>query len=177
MCAAFPGAADLPVELRLGSRCDLLADWAKPFGHHQFGSTTAGAENSELVHERAHQEDAASGRFQEVLFGKGIGDVGEVKTAALVEDVYNHLIGREDKREAYLLLGPLAIAVTDCIDDALSHCQANFLAVILAEPAGLSGAQTELLGAVDALELARERNLNALGLVVHPPPVIWPSSN
>ena len=130
----------------------LLRRSSEAFGHDQFSAASSRTEYRELIHERAHEENAAAGRLQQVLLRQWIGDVGEVEATALVEDADDKLVVTTRARQDNFLIALLAVAVTNRVDDAFAHREANLLTVVLAESTRLSGAQTDLFGPIDAFK-------------------------
>ena len=128
-------------------------------GHDQLSAASARTEHGELIHKRAHEEDTATGGFQEVLFRQRIWNVGEIEAAALVEDAHDKLVLIKRKREQNFLFRLLLVAVANSIDDALAHREADLLTVVFAKSARLSLAQSDLFGPVDAFKLRLESKL------------------
>src|SRR5579864_3619507 len=68
-------------------------------GHNNFGAAGAARHDVELIHERAHEEDAAAGGAQKIFFSEGIRDTAEVEAFAFIENVDNHFVGSEIEGE------------------------------------------------------------------------------
>src|SRR6185436_1647145 len=74
-----------------------------------------------VVHEAAHEEDAAAARFEDVLGRERIGDLAGIEAFALVDDADRELRGfvggGEGEFDGDELAGIFAVAVLDGVDD------------------------------------------------------------
>ena len=98
--------------------------------------------------------------FSRFSSSQRIRNVGEVEAAALVEDMDDKLVFTTRARQQDFLLALLLVAVANRVDDALAHGEANFLTVVFAESARLSGAQTDLFGSIDAFKQRLQGHFN-----------------
>src|SRR5216684_1045215 len=136
-------------------------------GHNNFRAAVAAGHDVEFIHEGAHEENAATGSSQKVFFGEGVGHIAEVKAFAFIENVNDHFVGSEIKREINFFLGALLIAVMESVDDPFADRHANAVAVVFAETRGLGHAQTHFLGEVDAVDLRLEGDFEVLRVLRH----------
>src|SRR6266852_4963433 len=136
-------------------------------GHNNFRAAIAAGHDGELIHESAHEEDAAAGSAQKIFFGEGIGDAPEIKAFAFIENVNDHFVGSEIEREINFFVGALLIAVMESVDDPFADRHANAVAVVFAETRGFGHAQTHFLGEVDTVDLRLEGDFEVLRVLRH----------
>src|SRR3954467_11418018 len=67
--------------------------------HADFHAAAGRPRELHVVHEAAHEEDAAAARFQDVLGGERVGDVPRVEPFTLVGDADDELGGALDRCE------------------------------------------------------------------------------
>jgi len=112
-----------------------------------------------VVHEAAHEEDAASARLQHVLGGERIGDLGRLETLPLIGDPDHELgrglDGRERELDGDQLAPVLAVAVFDRVDHGLAHGHADPVDRVLVEGGQLGHAIAQDLHEVHHVEEAR----------------------
>lgn len=131
----------------------------KILGEHEIGSAARAAADGKIVHESAHQEDAASRSAEQVFFGERIGDVLQIEAAAFVEDVYDQFAAIQFDGELDFLLTVLAISIIVSVDHTFADGHANFMDIILSEAGFFSRADREVFGHVDTLQAGIERHV------------------
>src|SRR5690606_21845993 len=117
--------------IRSGTGSELL-------DHAYFHPAFRPAAHDDIVHEAAHEEDAASARLQDVLGGQGIGDFFGLEPFTLVDDADDELGGSDDGGDRELDHHELAVVfpvpMLDGIDDRLAHGHADPVDGVLVEP-------------------------------------------
>jgi hypothetical protein len=116
------------------------------------------ASQRDIVHEAAHEENAATAGFEQVLGRERIGDHVRIEAFALIEHAHDQLdrrrFGRERELDGHELRGMLAVAVLDGVDDGFTHRDANPMHRILVEAGDLSEAIADHLDDVQHREVA-----------------------
>src|ERR1700688_4272539 len=87
------------------------------FCHDNFRAARAARHYVEFVHEGAHQEDAAAGGAEKILFGERVGYIRESETSAFIEDMDDHFFAGEIDGQMNLFFGALLVAVMKSVDD------------------------------------------------------------
>ena len=112
----------------------------------------------DVVHEAAHEEDAAAARLEDVLGRQRIGDLLGLEALALVEDADDQLarIGgrRERELDGHQLAVVLAVAVLDGVDDRLADGDADPVDRVLVQAGELADAVADDLDEVQHVEVA-----------------------
>src|SRR5258708_27217012 len=128
--------------------------------HAHFHAASGGALQPHVVHETAHEEDAASAGFEHVLGRERIGDLGGLEPLPLIGDLDHELGRRLDRGEREfdrdVLAAILAVAVLDRVDDRLADGDADPVDRILVEGGQLPHAIAENLHEVYHVEEARD---------------------
>src|SRR3954471_903569 len=70
--------------------------------HAHFHAAARRPRELHVVHEAAHEEDAAPARLEDVLGGQRIGDLARVEAFTLIDDADDELRGLVDRREGEL---------------------------------------------------------------------------
>ena len=99
-----------------------------------------------MVHEAAHEEDATTARFEDVLGRQRIGQLPKLEAFTLVEHSHNQLRGHGERLEGELDRDPLTfvlvIAVLDGVDHRLADGDADPVGGVFVE----SAQPTHLIG-------------------------------
>src|SRR6185369_311253 len=97
--------------------------------HADFHPALGRAIELDVVHEAAHEEDAAAARFENVFRRERIRDVLRLEALALIghadDELGRALDGRERELDRDGFAGMLAVAVLDGVDDRFAHRDAN----------------------------------------------------
>src|SRR5262245_4360128 len=112
--------------------------------HAHFHPAFAAAVQGDVVHEAAHEEDAAAARLEQILRRERIGDHLRIESFALIEHAHDQLERRrlrgERELDGHELRGMLAVAVFDRVDDGLANGDANPVHRVFVEAGDLSEA-------------------------------------
>jgi hypothetical protein len=157
-----------PLILLLLALAVIGKSWWKPLSHNQLGAPAWTVPNQELVHEGAHQEDAASRGAEQVLFRERVRHFGQLKALPLVENPNNHFVGIELDGHVDFLVPVMLVAVVVGVDDAFANGHADFVHVVIVEACSFGNAHDDAFGEVDAFEQSLQRDLDALGCGRHP---------
>ena len=118
---------------------------------------SAAAPKGHVVHEVAHEKDAASARLEDVLGRQGIGDLFGIEALALVEDPDDQLARGGGRRHHELdgddLAVVLAVAVLDGVDHRFAHRDADPVDRVFVQPGELADAVAHHLDEVQHLEI------------------------
>src|SRR6202790_5712410 len=136
-------------------------------GHNHFRAAGASGHDLELIHEGAHEENAAAGSAQKIFLGEGIGHATEVEALAFVENVDHHFFGSEIESEIDFFVGAFLIAVMKSIDHPFAYGHTDAVAVIFTETRSFGHAQTHFLSEVNALNLRLKGDFEVLGVLRH----------
>src|SRR5262249_43348238 len=113
-----------------------------------------------VVHEAAHEEDAAAARFEDVLGVEGIGNLVWVEAFTLIANAYYQLArrvaGHERELDGHDLGGMFAVAVLDRVDDALANGDADPVDGIFVHGRHLPHAVAQDLDEIQHVEKARD---------------------
>src|SRR5260221_1371358 len=127
--------------------------------HAHFHAPFGGALQPHVVHEAAHEEDAAAAGLEHVLGRERIGDFERLEPLPLVGDLDHELGRRLDRREGELdrdeFAAVLAVAVLDCVDDRFADGDADPVDRVLVEGGHLPHAIAEDLDEIHHVEQAR----------------------
>ena len=129
--------------------------------HHPDDGAPPGRERvRHLVHELAHEEDAAAVGLQQVLLRQRVGHGGGVEAVALVlhADLQHPGLRGEDHGHALVLVPP--IAVLDGVDDRLAHRDAQVVRGVVVEACHLCRAGKHGLHHLEHVETAGDVELD-----------------
>src|SRR5688572_26432800 len=125
--------------------------------HAHFHASLGGPPEAHIVHEAAHEEDAATARFQQVLGRERVGDLLRVESFALIEHPDDELRGvrcrRERELDGHHLLVVLAVAVLDGVDHRLADRDPDPVDRVLVEAGHLAETVADDLDEVQHLEV------------------------
>src|SRR5688572_19894742 len=125
--------------------------------HAHFHAPFVSAPKSHVVHEVAHEKDAASARFEDVLGRQRIGDLFGIEALALVEDPDDQLARSGGRRHVELdgdqLAVVLAVAVLDGVDDRFAHRDADPVDRVLVQTRELPDAIAHDLDEIQHFEI------------------------
>src|SRR6266545_5210630 len=128
--------------------------------HADFHAPLGRAIELDVVHEVAHEKDAAAARLEDVLRRERVGHFSGLESLALIRDADDELGGSLDGRERKLdrhdLVGMLAVAVLDRVDDRLADGDADPVDGVFVEGGELSHSIAEDLHEVHHVEQARD---------------------
>jgi len=113
----------------------------------------------ELIHESLHQQDAAAGVTQEILFGQGIRQVTPIEPISFVADRNGDLSGLLHQGEVDLFPSVISIAVDYGIDHAFADGHSDPMQIIFVEADFGCRFQNGLFRDVDALERGVQQSL------------------
>src|SRR5215471_1098266 len=127
--------------------------------HADFHAATGRSRELHVVHEAAHEEDAAPARLEDVLGRQRIGDLAGIEAFAFVGDADDELEGAVGRGEGELdgdeLVRIFAVAVLDGVDDRLAAGDADPVRRVFVERRHVAHAIAEDLHEVHHVEQAR----------------------
>ena len=126
--------------------------------HPHFHAAVDGAPQRDVVHEAAHEEDAAAARFQEVLRRQGIGHFVRLESLPLVHHPDDQLAGLgrrgEGELDGHQLFGMLAVAMLDGVDHRFPHGHADPVDAVFVHARHLSDVVADHLDEIQHVEIA-----------------------
>src|SRR5258706_109848 len=143
------------------------ASFGQIFGHDQ-RSSAAGVERiADLVHERAHVEDAAAARLHQILRVERIADLLRIEAGALIGDGDGQLVAVQFERGIDLLLHVQLVAVLDGVRHGLADGHADPMRAVFIHPGVFAEMFVDHLHELDVLEPTADGDLDPLAVTFH----------
>ena len=139
--------------------------------HPHFHAAFRRLPQGNVVHEAAHEEDAAPARLEEILGGQRIGDFLDLEPLALIADEHDQFdrrlcrLERELDGDELVLVEP--VAVLDRVDDRLAHGHADPVDGVLVEARHLTQMIAHHLNQVQHVEHAVDPEPDEAATVGH----------